>query len=314
MATEFNYTLEEVDATQLQVEINNNSGFTATCTAVNWVQPDQLEIVFNTDLSGNEESLLDTVVANHDPEAELFDIRTLPINTALGGKVAVHSSPKPEIEGLETFVVWSGCGDDVTDPENPILGEGDLLNFQMTIGTPSVSKDIIWSQEHFGRVWIHEGYLKFSDAGNGDHITATIIAKPTQLQTMANLDLELYDTKWIKYAAGGPGTGTHGFAATPVLIPRGYSKDGDWDWNGANLTPNMTGTGGYKMSTEEEVAHKYINRIPCYGDCSTYFMMSSDETAEIRDGYFLRITCYNTSNTNWQASVIMEIYRERTTS
>jgi len=52
------------------------------------------------------------------------------------------------------------------------------------------------------------------------------------------------------------------------------------------------------------------------GTSATYFTMTSDETAEllVANGYFIRITIRNESNSAWNASVLMEIYRERTTS
>lgn len=251
---------------------------------------------------------------------------------ALGGKVAVHSSPKPEIEGIETFVTWTGAGDDVSDPENPRIGEGDLLNFQMTVGqqNPVVTKDVYWDQTNFGRVWIHEAYLKFTNGGNGDYISAYVMAKPTTIYDSATvtaleagghvppgaitLDLVLdnNDATKVLPAPDGPGTGTHGFGAAPALVPRTFSKTGAWDYDGFTLTPNLEGTGSFDIYTVEMEAHRYVNKVPCYGDCATYFMMSSDETAEIRNGYFVRIECFNNSGTNWQASVLMEIYRQRT--
>jgi hypothetical protein len=235
---------------------------------------------------------------------------------ALGNKVAVHSSAKPELQGEpETFVVWTGAGDS-TDPN--VVGGGDLLNFQMTIGTPEVIKDIKFNHAEFGRVWIHEAYLKFDDGGIGDYVSAYIMSEPTPLQTLANLDLvleaipEVPGAHYVKYSPGGPGTGTHGFAGNPTLIPRTFNMDGDWDFEDGNLTPNFAGTGRYNMVDVDWRCSKYVNKVPCFGSASNYFTMSSDETAEIRPGYYLRIHCKNISNTNWQASVIMEIYRQRT--
>ena len=126
-----------------------------------------------------------------------------------------------------------------------------------------------------------------------------------------NLDLEL-DGTTVKFAASGAGTGTHGFAGTPVLIPRGFSNDGEWDYDGTTLTPNVGGTGKFRISTVDTPAHRFVNKIPCYGDCSTYFSMTSDETAELNPGYYIEATVYNTSNTTWHLSVLLEIYRERT--
>lgn len=227
---------------------------------------------------------------------------------SLIGKLAVHTSFKPHVPNSTTYAVWTGAGDDVVTVPN-VLGEGELLHFNMVPGTSLVIKDIKFSPD-FGRVWIHEAYLKFTDGGEGDYISADMVATGVVLQTSVNLDLEL-DGDYVKFAAGGVGTGTHGFAATPVLIPRNYSKDGDWDYDGTNLIPNMSGTGEYYIKTVDTVVHRYVNKIPTYGDCP-YFSMSSDETTEILSGYFLRVNCHNNSNTTWNICIILEIYRERT--
>jgi len=239
---------------------------------------------------------------------------TLPTSRTISGKLAVHSSSKPEPSGAETYVVWSGSGDDLESPSDVNIGAGDLLAFNITYGNATVSKDVRFDPAH-GRVWIHEAYIKFQNGGVPDYVTADIMAPATLVQNVANLDLVL-DGEWAKYSPGGPGTGTHGFAANPSLVPRSFAKDGDWDYDGTNLTPNFTGTGGYKISTNERAVHRYVNKIPCFGSSSSYVTMTSDETAEliVSAGYFIRITAYNVSNSNWNASIFMEIYRERTVS
>lgn len=233
-----------------------------------------------------------------------------PISDIDDTKVAVHTSYKPVIPGTTTYAVWTGAGDDIVGGE---VGGGDLLHFDMGAGSPAVgvvSKEIRFLQSA-GRVWIHEGYLKFTGAGEGDFITSTIVAPATVVQTSVNLDLEL-DGDEIKFAAAGAGTGTHGFGGTPVLVPRTFSKDGSWDFDGTNLTPNIAGTGDYSIFTTEQDTHKYINRIPCYGDCSTYFSMSSDETSELNYPYYVRVDVHNVSGNRWHLSALLEIYRERT--
>ena len=117
---------------------------------------------------------------------------------------------------------------------------------------------------------------------------------------------------WIVYA--GPSAGSHGLAGNPVLIPRTYSMDGDWNYDGVNLTPNMAGTGEYKITAIERIVHRYINRIPLYGSTTNYFTLSSDESAElpVNLGYFMRVTVDNATDSNWHLCAIMEIFRERT--
>ena len=234
----------------------------------------------------------------------------LPISNLDGVKLAVHGSSKPYLEGRTTYAVWTGSGDNAM---NGMMCDGDILEFDLVPGKAEHSIDVKHDQAMNGRVWIHEGYLKFENGGSGDYINAVVIAMETPLQTSVNLDLIVTDN-WITYSTGGPGTGTHGFADADqiVLIPRTYSNDGDWDYDGTNLTPNFTNTGGYKMSDIERTVSKYMNKLPCRGTCNNFFSMTSDDTTELLQNYFLRITAYNTSDTTWFASAIIEIFRERT--
>ena len=239
--------------------------------------------------------------------------KTFPVSTIDGAKVAVHSSYKPEIPGHSTYAVWTGAGDDLTD-DVAGNGDGDILQIHTEVGVPTTSVKIEFNPL-YGRIWIHEAYIKFTGGGVGDYISSRIYARGVPLQQSVSLDLVLDGTD-IKYSASGPGTGTHGFADPTkiTLIDRAFSKDGDWDWDGETLTPNLVGDGDFKMSTIDTVTHRFINKVPCYGDCASYFSMSSDETSEIPDGYYAEFTAHNVSNTVWHVSAIMELYREVTYS
>jgi len=241
---------------------------------------------------------------------------TMPISNTIDGiKVAVHSSSKPEPEGVTTYAIWTGAGDDLDEPDETLsLGAGDLLTFNMSYdagGEHVVSKDIKFDPRH-GRVWIHEAYLKFEGGGVPDYLDVETLAPPSILQQAVNLDLVIDENNCVTYSPSGPGTGTHGFAATPFLIPRPYAQDGGWNFNGTDLTPSMDDTGYYKISNVEKVVHKFFNKIPLHGTSSNYFTMTSDETSELFAGYFIRISAHNKSNTDWTASCIMEIFRQRT--
>lgn len=300
-----NYRLD-----QLQGEINADVAVVPSCNSITG-DGDTIGLNFAVSLSAGEETQLDTLISDHTPNPEVVDASVLPLSTIDGVKLAVHTSYKPEISGIETYAMWAGSGDDPLTPTD--IGGGDLLQFHIPSGTSSVTRDVHYNSDN-GRVWVHEGYLKFSDAGVGDYITANVMAKATPLQQVANLDLDVGGDDWIKYAPGGPGTGSYGWAdATKIqLLPRSYSKDGHWDFDGVNLTPNFGGTGGYHISSVESMAHRYFNKIPCYGTCATYFSMTSEETTEIPPHYFMRITAHNVSDSDWHASIIMELYRQRT--
>lgn len=234
-----------------------------------------------------------------------------PKSKLAGNPIAVHASYKPEIEGSTTYAVWSGAGDDMNDPTNG-NGNGPLLSIQTEIGKPTTYVDVEFNPI-YGRVWLHEAYIKFTNGGNGDSISSVIMSYPVPLQQAVQLDL-IVENNWIKYSTGGPSTGTHGFADPTkiTLVDRTFSADGDWDYGADGLVPNFAGTGQYKMSDIEQTVHRYVNKVPCFGNCATYFSMSSDETTELLTGYFARIILNNESNTSWHASILMEIYREQT--
>ncbi len=292
------------DLSLLQAEINEDTNIVPSCLSITGTG-DQLIVTMAATLSDPDEvNALDAVIAAHVAPTENISVSRLPFSPLDGKKLAVHQSTKPQIDGITTYAVWGGAGD------NGVIGDGELLDFELTPGKASETKTVEYSGTH-GRVWVHEGYLKFEGGGHGDYISADILAKATALQTSVNLDLEITDN-WVHLAAGGPGTGTHGFAGTPVLIPRPFSKDGDWDYDGTTLSPNVAGTGEYKISDIIRTVHRYFNKIPCCGTCSAFFSMTSNETTEMPAGYYMEITAFNNSNTTWMASVIMEIYRQRT--
>jgi len=316
MALTFEREIRPVDITQLKNELNGSVDITATVVdiALDTTSPEgnsNINITWNTDLASTEIIAQDLVVTNHVVQIPDVSLLSLPISS-LGDQLAVHQSTKPKVPGKEFYLQWTGAGDDVV---NDLIGDGDLLSFTMTSATPTVTKDIKFST-NFGEVYIHEGYAKWHhdisvDAGLGDHMSAMVMAEASALQQVAALDYVVEDD-WVKYSTGGPGTGTHGLAATPVLIPRTFSKDGDWDYDGVSLTPNFTSTGGYKISSIMRTVHRYMNKIPMSGASGSYTRLTSSETAFLPPGYFIRIIAYNISLSDWNCAFMFEVYRERT--
>lgn len=293
---------------QMQTEINTHPVIIPSLLSIS---SDGQEITFKfaNHLTTGEEDTLDHIVSEHIPVHKAIPTTQLPISDMDGKKLAVHVSYKPNTD-IPNYATWTGAGDDINDSSQ--VGNGEVLDFYMQSDKDVVSKEMHFHPAH-GRVWIHEGYLKFIDGGIGDHLCADIVAKETPLQQAVSLDLIVEDN-WIKYSPSGPGTGTHGFANPNqiVLLPRDFSKDGNWDYDGANLTPNFQNQGLFKISSIERAVHRYINKIPCFGSCATYFSMTSDETAELPKNYFIRVSCHNVSRSAWHASVLVEMYRERT--
>jgi len=225
----------------------------------------------------------------------------------LGNKLAVHPSSKPIVPGKEFYLGWIGAGDDIV---GHTIGAGDLLEFNLAPGTATVEK-IVAFDASFGDVYVHEAYINGSGASSGDYCEGEIWASATSLQQSVNLDY-VVETNRIKYAPGGAGTGTHGLAATPVLIPRSYSHDGDWDYDGTNLTPNFAGTGDYMIMDIDYKAHAYFNKLPMVNNSYGWQILTSDETAYLPSGYFIKIIANNISDTTWRFAVMIEVFREKT--
>jgi hypothetical protein len=228
-------------------------------------------------------------------------------------KISVHTSYKPKAD-KKSYAYWTGSGDDLaTSPTG--IGEGELLHFQMSqqSGSPVTTQVVTKKVEFdptFGRTWIHQGYLNVNNGGHGDYLTAVVKTYATPLQTVSNKILYIEDD-WVKYAIGSPSPATHGWAGTPIPIPRTFMQDGDWDYDGVSLTPNLNGDGEYKISSIERTVHRFINKIPCSGTIP-FLGIASAETSELPTGYFIEISAFNISNTNWHANVMIEMYRERT--
>lgn len=239
----------------------------------------------------------------------LISQQDMPISDMDGRKLAVHSSPKPSNNGNTIYVLWMGAGDDMATGE---IGGGDILEFDMVPGLASKQIDIRFHANN-GKIWLHEGYVKFMNGGPGDYINASVVGEGTPLQQFVNLDLVVTGDV-ITYSPGGPGTGTHGFADADAVIlgGRGFSMDGDWDYDGVSLTPNMSGTGEYRISTSEQVIHRFMHKVPVRGTATSYVNLSSEESTLIPPHYFVRIEAHNTSDTAWYATTLIETYRERT--
>lgn len=227
----------------------------------------------------------------------------------VGNKIWVHSSAKPVIDGKMFYSQWVGSGD---DEQNGLLGQGPLGVVQNTQGTPKSYVDFKFSSE-FGDTFIHEGFASWQNAKLGDYLNALIIAEGSHLQQMVNLDFIIDEEGYVLYSPLGPGTGTHGFASAPYLLPRSFSHDGDWDYDEINgLRPNWTKTGGYKISQNESIIHRFINRVPVLGTSATPTRLVSEDTFKIPHGYFLRLECVNVSDSDWSAAFFITVYRERT--
>jgi hypothetical protein len=308
---------EPVNVSALQGEINSNASIVPSCLSMTNAGT-SYDFEFAVALSGAEDTELDAVIAAHVPPTDMIDVNQLPFSSIDKNKLSVHPSYKPLVDGITTYAVWTGSGDEVDGGgalvDNGEIGGGPILHFDM--GTTESSKVIdVKYHPGNGRIWLHEAYIKFFGAPEKCYVKGCVVAEATPLQQSVNLDLNVANG-WITYA--GADLGSDGFADADkiVLVPRTFSHDGDWNYDGVNLTP-AAGDGEYKMTSIERIVHRFVDKIALFGDCP-YFSITSDETTELPKHYFLQITCETTDASNfasaWHASVILEIYRERTYS
>ena len=315
---------EPYSASTIVGEINVSPDIVPSCLSITTVGVN-LTLEFAVALSGAEDTALDAIIAAHVPPMETIDVSELPFSKLDGEnnkKLAVHPSYKPDVEGITTYAVWGSAGDELDVNGDLVdggeVGGGPLLH----IDCPTDKNDVeVFAKYHpdNGRIWLHEAYIKFEDAPGNAYLSGGIIAMGTPLQQAINLDLVVVDHE-IFYSPGGPGTGTHGFADPDkiVLVPRTFSHDGGWNYDPTNESTPLTpaaGDGEYKMYDEDTLVHRFVNRISCCGN-SPYFSITSDETTELPKHYYVRVCARTEDGGNfsqaWHASVILEIYRERT--
>jgi len=232
-------------------------------------------------------------------QSDQFDIAT--------GKLTLHESSRPQIDGKSFHTYWSGAGDDMA---TPAIGTGPLLTVDVLAGDATKSVDVQFHKD-YGDVYLHEGYIQWENAGWGDCVCVEIYATATPLQQSTNLDYTIDSGVKIRYAAGGAGTGTDGLAGDPVWVPN-EAGTGWWDTDGVTATFNATQTGAYDWYTIEILANRFMNNIPVYGSSSNYVMMQSADTTKLPNGYVIRIEAKNNSGTAWKTWMIMTLYRENT--
>ena len=110
--TTYNKTkTEDFNVEQLQVEINGNAGIVPSCLSIS-SSDNNLTLEFAADLSAGEETELDTVIANHVPDAETIDASQLPLSNLDGKKLAVVPKPArpypPARSGPQSFYAAHG--------------------------------------------------------------------------------------------------------------------------------------------------------------------------------------------------------------
>ena len=227
-------------------------------------------------------------------------------------KIATHVSTKPIVSDKVFYATWCGAGDDMNTGE---VGAGPLAVIEGDAVAGAKFSQKAEFHPNNGEVHLFDGYIQWEGAAVGDDVCVEVRAAPTVLQQAINLDLVVDGDGWISYSQSGPGTGTHGFGGVPSLIVRSFSMDGEWDYSSeTGLVPNFAGTGGYKISTQDKLVHRFVNRIPVIGSSYGVFTLDSSEATLIPQGLYIQMeACQGANPTgNLKVSCMMFLWRQVT--
>ena len=339
---DYTYTLdqfpnEKVDLSKLTREIGN----TTIITALDFLSGDDDGIVihFKADLSTYDLTTLSGVVIAHDGEDDGIDYQPVKIigadesihlNTRLydeyrdrSGKIRFHQTSRK----LGTMIMWTGEGDDATDPS--AVGGGEAFAFGHFEGqTEPLVKYIDFNCVE-NETWLHEGYITWCK-GKLDTLNLSIVPRVTSTVTASNTNYNLYGGYLIIPAI--PGTGTIDVTSDITTHSGGliYTPDNDlgvsptafWnaDWNITtkryeNITAAPTGNGRYNMFSLEIPIAKFIRNMPLLD--SGFISLNSSDTDQL--GHGIRLKMEATTNTtisgvgdhDWSVACTMCLHREK---
>ena len=295
-----------------------------------------VDIYFKAQLNYDDLATLSGVISQHDGVMEHTDYSQVKIIGSdidqsvkltdeyrdRSGKLRVHQTSRK----LGLRIMWTGVGDDTTDPNK--VGGGENLCFKHRIGDTEPMIKYIDFNVADNETWLHEGYVTWK---GGDTDTLTLQMVPRVVTTSGSIGSNI-----IVYG---------GYLAVPV--PNGYgnviinndlsqptgglvympNNDLDepptayWDadWNNTthkyeNIRPNLTGAGRYNIFTHEVTLAQFVREIPLLSD--GFVCLASSDTDQLGQGMRLKMTAETNNNVedhDWSVACIMCLHRNRST-
>lgn len=237
------------------------------------------------------------------------------------GKIRVHQTSRK----LGTRIMWTGIGDDPSDPTQ--VGNGEKISFNYKIDqTEPLIKYIDFNIVE-NETWIHEGYLTWRD-GQVDTLTLQMVPRVTEVVPTVSGSYDLYGGYMVIPAA--PGQGSYEIVSDITTHSGGlvYMPNNDldepptafWnaDWNSStqryeNITPAPYGNGRYNMFTVEVIFAEFVREIPLLAD--GFIALNSSDTDQMGHGMRLKMIADTNKETaqdhNWAIACIMCLHRER---
>ncbi len=236
------------------------------------------------------------------------------------GKLRVHQTSRK----LGMRIMWTGVGDDPTDPDKVGGGASFSLTHEIDESEPLV-KYIDFNMVN-NETWLHEGYLTW-DGADLDILSLEMVPRVTKVATSSGTNYNLYGGYLV--VPTYPGTGTIDITSDITTHSGGliYMPDNDlgesptayWnaDWNASteeyeNITPAYSGDGRYNMFSVEVTFAKFLNNIPLLA--SGFIALNSSDTDQIGHGMRLKMTADTNDGVQdhaWSIACIMCLHRER---
>jgi hypothetical protein len=210
------------------------------------------------------------------------------------GKIRFHQTSRK----LGTRIMWTGVGDDPTDPHS-VGGGGSFTFNHTTSGIATLSKYIDFNCVN-NETWLHEGYITWNNA-HFDTLTLEMVPRVTTYTAGSNTYYNLYGGYMVIPAAGD---GTIDVTSDITTHSGGlvYMPDSDlgepptafWnaDWNTStkeyeNITAAPYGNGRYNMFTVEICLARFVNGIPFLAN--GFIALNSSDTDQFGHGMRLKM-------------------------
>lgn len=240
------------------------------------------------------------------------------------GKLRVHQTSRK----IGTVIIWTGEGDDPSDPT--AVGGGESFSFNYCAGQVDPLIKYIDFNIVENESWLHEGYISWKNCYL-DTLDLQVVTRTTAFTVSSGTNYTLYGGYLIVPAA--PGTGditvtadlsdvTSGLVYMPPN-DLGESPTAFWDaeWDTTtkkfiNITPNYTGTGEYNLFTGEVVLAHFVRKLPLLN--SGFIALNSSDTDQLGTGMRLRMvadtntTMSGIGDHDWFVACTMCMHRAKT--
>jgi len=289
--------------------------------------PSDCDIWFKADISASEYTTLNGVVASHKgeplPDNATQNVDLIDEYRDRSGKLRVHQTSRK----LGMRIMWTGVGDDPTDPH--AVGGGTPFTFGHDPTISGMGDDPNTKYIDFNCVdnetWLHEGYITWKDAAL-DTLTLEMVPRVTAFTPTTSGNYDLYGGYLVVPAY--PGQGSINLTTDITQHDGGlvYMPDNDlgeaptafWnaDWNTStkeyeNIAPAPYGNGRYNMFIVEVVFARFMNDIALLG--SGFIAMNSSDTDQFGHGMRLKMTADTNMHGGdhaWYLGCTMCLHRE----